>query len=263
MSEIDYQFLPLIGGLAGLLVGMTGVGGGALLTPALLMFYGYEVTTVIATDLIFAAVVKFSTVRSHVRNQLVDWQVLRRLWWGSVPGALFAVYLVNQGYQAANIDWLLPLISVLICFAGCTLLLGRMVQAAQARMRLSQPSKFKKNQPIATVLTGGLLGVLVGMTSIGAGAIGAVILRALYPLRMNPRVLVGSDTVHAIPVALIAGVSYAGVGYVDFALLLSLLLGGIPAALIGAALVGRVQVEFLRNILGLVLLLVGFKLLLV
>jgi len=129
------------------------------------------------------------------------------------------------------------------------------------RLRSTAPVEFKSVQPALTVLAGAILGVLVSLTSIGAGALGAVMLVYLYPFRLTPRKLVGTDLAHAIPLALIAGIGHLAIGNVDFRLLVSLLLGSIPGILIGARLSVYAPEAILRTLIAIILAVVGLKLL--
>ena len=127
------------------------------------------------------------------------------------------------------------------------------LHALGRRLRLAEPGRFKRLQPAATVAASALLGVLVTLTSVGAGALGAVMLMALYPLRMSPARLVGTDLVHAVPLTLLAGLGHLAMGHVQFGLLATLLLGAIPGVLLGARLCGRLPEAWLRSLIAAVL----------
>lgn len=247
------------GALTGFVVGMTGVGGGALMTPILLLFFGVAPTTAIATDLWFAAVTKLVGARIHNGAGQVDWVVVRRLWMGSLPVALGVVLLVSLGNQVERVGWLTKAIGgVVILTATGMLLAPRLLQIARGR-RLGNPAKFKVIQPMMTVLAGAVLGVCVALTSVGAGALGSVMLLYLYPLRMTPHRLVATDLVHAIPLAMVAGLGYLFAGMVDWHMLASLLAGSIPAIVLGSLLARKVSGRWLQVLLALVLLVAGFK----
>lgn len=251
----------LAGALTGFVVGLTGVGGGALMTPILLIVFGVAPVTAIATDLWFAAITKLVGARMHHTNGHVDWQVARRLWLGSLPMALLIVVLVSLGAQFARVEWLTKAVGavVLITVAGL-LAAPRLVAFARGR-RISQPQRFKAMQPVLTVASGAMLGLCVALTSVGAGALGSVMLLYLYPLRMTPHRLVATDMVHAIPLAVMAGLGYLFAGMVDGWMLASLLVGSIPAVISGSLLAGKITGRWLQIALALVLMAAGVKVL--
>lgn len=251
----------LAGALTGFVVGLTGVGGGALMTPILLIFFGVSPTTAIATDLWFAAITKLAGARVHHTNGNVDWQVAKRLWLGSLPMALLIVVIVSLGAQVAKVDWLTKAIGIVVLITAIGLLIApRLVAYARGR-RIGQPERFKAIQPALTVMSGGVLGLCVALTSVGAGALGSVILLYLYPLRMTPHRLVATDIVHAIPLAVVAGLGYLFAGLVDWWMLASLLVGSIPTVLLGSLLAGKISGRWVQIALALVLVAAGIKVL--
>jgi uncharacterized membrane protein YfcA len=223
----------IAGACTGLVVGLTGVGGGALMTPILLLVFGVSPATAVATDLWFAAITKLVAVPVHHRGGHVDWQVVRRLWAGSLPVALGVVVLVSLGAAVARVDGLTKAIGVVIMITAVGLLLGPWLNALARGRRIADPERFKRRQPALTVAGGACLGLLVALTSVGAGALGTVLLLALYPLRMTPHRLVATDLAHAIPLAVVAGSGYLIMGLVDGFMLASMLVGSIPAVLAG------------------------------
>lgn len=251
----------LAGALTGFVVGMTGVGGGALMTPILLIFFGVSPTTAIATDLWFAAITKLVGARVHHTNGNVDWQVAKRLWLGSLPMALLIVVIVSLGAQVAKVDWLTKAIGVVVLITAIGLLVApNLVAYAQGRP-IGQPARFKAIQPALTVVSGGILGLCVALTSVGAGALGSVMLLYLYPLRMTPHRLVATDIVHAIPLAVVAGLGYLFAGVLDWWMLASLLVGSVPTVLLGSLLAGKIPGRAVQNALALVLMAAGVKVL--
>ena len=258
---IDSAFATA-GALTGFVVGLTGVGGGALMTPILLIFFGVAPTTAIATDLWFAVVTKLVATQIHNRGGQVDWGIVKRLWLGSLPVAIATVTLVSLGLKVQKIDWLTTAIGIVVVITAIGILFApRLLQMARER-RLGNPEQFKKAQPTLTVLGGAILGVCVALTSVGAGALGSVMLLFLYPLRMTPHRLVATGIVHAIPLAMVAGMGYLIAGLVDWPMLGSLLVGSIPAVIIGGLLAQRIAGRGLQIVLALVLILVGLKTLL-
>ena len=255
---IDPAF-AIAGATTGFVVGLTGVGGGALMTPILLIVFGVAPQTAVATDLWFAAITKVVAVPLHHRKGQVDWQVVRRMWLGSLPVALVVVALVAFGGKVGRIDWLAKAVGVVVMVAAVGLLVAPALQARMRDRRIGDPERFKRRQPALTVAAGAVLGVLVALTSVGAGALGTVMLLAIYPLRMTPHRLVATDIAHAIPLAVVAGSGYLVAGLVDGSMLASLLLGSIPAVLVGSAIALRVHARWLRVALALVLAAVAVK----
>lgn len=249
----------IAGAATGFVVGLTGVGGGALMTPILLLFFGVAPQTAIATDLWFAAITKLVAVPLHHRKGQVDWQVVRRLWLGSLPVALGTVAFVAAHGAVGRIDWLTRAVGAVVLVAAVGIIAGPALQAWMRARRIEAPERFKRQQPLLSALAGGLLGLLVALTSVGAGALGSVMMVAIYPLRMTPQRLVATDIAHAIPLALIAGSGYLVAGLVDGRMLLSMLVGSVPAVLAGSALALRLHARWLRVALAAVLALVALK----
>lgn len=258
MIDVAYA---LAGALTGFVVGLTGVGGGALMTPILLIFFGVSPTTAIATDLWFAAITKLVGARVHHTNGNVDWQVAKRLWLGSLPVALLIVVIVTLGAQVAKVDWLTKTIGIVVLITAIGLLVAPKLVAYARGRRIGQPERFKAAQPALTVMSGGVLGLCVALTSVGAGALGSVMLLYLYPLRMTPHRLVATDIVHAIPLAVVAGLGYLFAGMVDWWMLSSLLVGSIPTVLLGSLLAGKIPGRAVQLALALALLAAGVKVL--
>lgn len=252
----------IAGAATGFVVGLTGVGGGALMTPILLLVFGVAPQTAVATDLWFAALTKCAALPMHQRGGRVDWQVVRRMWLGSLPVALLTVALVSAGAKVGRVDWLTRAVGVAVLIAAAGLLLAPMLQRHMRERRIAMPERFKARQPALTVGAGALLGALVALTSVGAGALGTVLMLALYPLRMTPQRLVATDIAHAIPLAMVAGTGYLLSGLVHGSMLLGMLVGSVPAVLLGSALAGRLGASWLRGAIALVLALVACKTLL-
>lgn len=233
-----------------------------MMTPILLIFFGVSPTTAIATDLWFAAITKLVGARVHHTNGNVDWQVAKRLWLGSLPMALLIVVIVSLGAQVAKVDWLTKAIGFVVLITAIGLLIAPKLVAYARGRRIGQPERFKAVQPALTVVSGGVLGLCVALTSVGAGALGSVMLLYLYPLRMTPHRLVATDIVHAIPLAVVAGLGYLFAGMVDWWMLASLLVGSIPTVLLGSLLAGKIPGRGIQIALALVLVAAGIKVLL-
>ena len=244
--------LVLAGFATGLLVGLTGVGGGSLLTPLLLIF-GMAPLTAVGTDLWVAAATKVVATRVHQSGGLIDWQVVLRLWSGSVPASGLMFLLMKAGIFSLQIDVFRNVIAVVVLLTALILVLQKRLHALGERFRLTELKTFETIQPVLTVAAGVILGSLVTLTSIGAGALGAVILMYLYPLRLTPSRLIATDIAHAIPLTLIAGFGHFLLGHVDFDLMGQLLLGSVPGVLLGAVLSSRLPQKMLRGLLAVVL----------
>jgi uncharacterized membrane protein YfcA len=250
------------GALTGFVVGMTGVGGGSLMTPILILLLGVAPTTAVGTDLMFATITKLVAVKVHGSMGTIDWQIVKRLAWGSIPAALVTLAvmrLLTLDKSAGEV--IMPTLGVALLLTAVAMLFKRRLHQVGQRFRTATPETFKRIQPVLTVLAGAILGVLVTLTSIGAGALGTVMLVYLYPLRLTPLRLVGTDLAHAIPVALIAGLGHLAMGNIDFGLLGWLLLGSLPGVWFGSHFSARAPEKIVRNAIAIVLLLVGARIL--
>ena len=257
---MDWRLI-LSGALVGLLVGATGVGGGALMTPLLLLLFGVAPMAAVGTDLWFAAITKAFAAPVHHRHRLIDWQVVRRLWLGSLPAStLTLLWLWSHDVEEEHMAMVKSAVAVAVLVTVVAMLFQKRLHEVGRRFRITEGSAFKAAQRPLTVAAGALLGLLVTATSVGAGALGAVMLVYLYPLRLTPPRLIATDIVHALPLALFAGIGHLLLGHVDGALLLNLLIGSVPAVMLGAALSARMPHSVLRWVLMAVLLAVGIKL---
>jgi uncharacterized membrane protein YfcA len=254
--------LIFAGFLVGLIVGATGVGGGALMTPILLLIFGIAPVAAIGTDLYFAGLTKLAAGKIHHQKALIDWAVVKLLWIGSLPSSAAVLLLMRLGFFQIDVSFLKHAIGVAILITVVGLIFHSTFQRIGRGLRLQNEVHFKRWQPMLTIAAGALLGFLVTLTSVGAGAIGAVLLTYLYPLRLTPARLIATDIVHAIPLALFAGTGHLLMGNVDFMLLGWLLLGSIPGVIIGAKLSTVLPQIVLRYLLATVLTASAVKLLL-
>lgn len=253
--------LVVAGAITGFVVGLTGVGGGALMTPLLLLLFGVAPLTAVGTDLWFAAITKMFATRVHHNHGLIDWQVVRRLWLGSLSASVLTLVWMRLNPVDENaVSMLKTAIAAAVLLTAVGIVFQKPLQALGRKLRKTDAEHFKAWQPGLTVVAGAVLGVLVTLTSVGAGALGAVFLAYLYPLRLTPPRLIATDIVHAIPLALFAGTGHLLMGNVNFGLLGNLLLGSVPAVILGAMLSTRLPHAVLRVALAVVLLAVGAKL---
>jgi hypothetical protein len=251
----------LAGGLTGLLVGLTGVGGGALMTPLLLLLFGVAPLSAVGTDLWMAAITKVLATRVHHAHALIDWQVVRRLWTGSLTAsAATLLWMKIHPVNASSIVLMKSAIAGAVLLTAVGLVFQKPLHELGRRSRLTSTERFKRLQAPLTVLAGAVVGALVTLTSVGAGALGTVFLAYLYPLRLTPPRLVATDIVHAIPLALFAGLGHLWNGDVDFLLLGTLLLGSVPGVIAGSLLSVRIPHAVLRGVLAVVLGFVGLNL---
>jgi len=255
------EMLIVAGAFTGFLVGLTGVGGGALMTPLLLLVFGVAPLSAVGTDLWFAATTKLFATRVHHNHGLIEWSIVKRLWLGSLTtSALTLVWMKMHPVDETAVSLLKTAIAAAVFVTALGLLFQRPLHALGRRLRTSNGLYFKSVQTPLTVLAGAVLGILVTLTSVGAGALGAVFLAYIYPIRLTPPRLIATDIVHAIPLAIFAGLGHLLIGNVNFGLLGNLLIGSIPAVIIGALLSARLPHVFLRGALAVVLLSIALKL---
>jgi uncharacterized membrane protein YfcA len=256
MQAIDPHF-AIAGFLVGALVGVTGVGGGSLMTPILILLFGVSPATAVGTDLLFAAATKTVGSFVHGFNRTIDWRIVLRLAAGSIPGAVFALAVLsslNMGAGGAR-HVITVVLSVTLMLTAAALI-GRNELSALYASRLAKLDD--RSIAVLTVIMGAVLGVLVTSSSVGAGAIGVTALVMLYP-RISTAQIVGSDIAHAVPLTLVAGLGHGAMGSLDMAVLASLLVGSIPGIFVGSSLSARVPDVALRYVLAAVLILVGAR----
>lgn len=255
--------LVLSGALTGFLVGLTGVGGGALMTPVLLIFFQIPPLSAIGTDLWFSAITKIFAGNVGYKKNLIDWNILKYMWLGSISAsALTLIFIRLYSIDEVYLVNLKLLVAIVVLFTAITMFFQKYFHLVGLKYRLTDVDHFKKLQKPLTIVAGSILGITVTLTSIGAGALGAVMLAYLYPIRLTAPKLIATDIVHAIPLALFAGIGHLIVGNVDFVLLLNLLLGSIPAVILGAHLSSKLPHMLLKKILATILLAIAIKLLL-
>jgi uncharacterized membrane protein YfcA len=244
----------LLGLLAGVLVGLTGVGGGSLVTPVLALF-GIPTASAVGTDLVFAAITKSCGTVVHRARRSVDWRIVGLLAAGSCPAAALTVAMLAFGDLHITGQLIKGTLALALILTGLSLCLDRERVAGFAR-RLG--GRLRPLRPASTVAAGGVLGVLVTLSSVGAGALGATFLTLLYP-RLDARRIAGTDIAHAVPLTLIAGFGHFRLGNVDGALLASLLVGSVPGIVLASLLAGRLPERTVRTVLALVLMAVGAR----
>ena len=255
---------PLAGFGVGILVGLTGVGGGSLMAPIMILLFGIAPATAVGTDLWFAAITKSFGGIVHHRQGGVDGQVLKRLCIGSLPAAIITLFILwyHGSSPIKNGVILNTLGGVLILTAIATLFRHRFVEWSRG-YQIDRGHQRHNWQARLTILAGGILGILVTLTSVGAGALGVTMILCLYPLRMNAKRLVATDIVHAVPLTIVGGIGNYFMGNVNWPLLASLLLGSIPGIIVGSLSTRWIPEAGLRVTLAVVLAIVGVKMMLV
>jgi len=251
-----YVFAGLV---VGLMVGLTGVGGGSLMTPLLILLFGQAPGVAVGTDLWFAAVTKIAATASFGFSRRVDWRIVGRLALGSTPGAAGAIVWVATAYSPPAVDHLIlrALGVMLVITAVAMVLHGPLRHFGRSR----SPERPVRWQLPLTVATGILIGVTIALTSVGAGALGTVALAWLYPRRLPPDRLVATDIAHALPVTVIAGIGHAALGHVNLPVLAYLLIGSIPGILLASRIVIRLPQVITRTLIAVMLLLAAGRIL--
>ena len=253
----------LAGFLVGSIVGLTGVGGGSLMTPLLIFFFGIKPYLAVGTDLLYAACTKMGGTLKFARAKRIDWPVVARLCAGSLPASLLTLYALKQ-WGTANADVQALMTSTL----GCALLLTAAATLYKAlRGKVSPKAIVLGEEAIALqprhwslpLLFGALIGSLVTLTSVGAGAIGVTVLMLLYPKLPLSRI-VAADIAYAVPLTLVAGLGHASLGSVDWSMLALLLSGSLPGIWVGSHLMHKTPERLIRTILSLLLAYAGVKL---
>lgn len=260
MHDIAFVFA---GFFVGLVVGLTGVGGGSLMTPLLIFGFGVKPYLAIGTDLLFAAVTKFGGSLGLARSRAIDWPIVGLLSAGSIPAALVTITILHRvgpASPAVQAVMTTTLGAALLLTAAATLykaIKGKSAPRhleATALAQASRPAHWA--QPVAF---GAVIGVLVSLTSVGAGAIGVTVLMLLYPALPLPRII-AADIAYAVPLTLVAGLGHASIGSVDWSLLGTLLIGSLPGIWIGSRLVRVAPDRLIRSLLSVLLAYAGARL---
>jgi uncharacterized membrane protein YfcA len=255
---MDLSFVAS-GFAVGLLVGMTGVGGGSLMTPILTLLFGVSPSVAVGTDLAFASVTKTAGTLTHRLRGTVRWGIVRLLCLGAVPAAVAAAVALKQ-FGALDRE-----IGQFIRYSIAGSVMLTVVAILFRRKMLNWINAHPEYQPqgralaTATVISGAVLGTLVTISSIGAGAVGATLLVMLYP-RLSPAEVAGTDIAYAVPLTAVAAVGHWWLGSIDWMLLLTLLVGSVPGITIGSWFARAVPERVLRGLLAATLMGVAAKL---
>lgn len=253
---MEFLLYAISGALVGFIVGLTGIGGGSLMTPLLLLF-GIPPHIAVGTDLLYAAITKASGVVAHHKQKTIKWPVTITMALGSIPAAIitgialsffFGDYEQYTGIITTSLGVMLVITATLLIFRK------KLQIFANAQADAGTGSPLQRHKASLTLAMGALLGVFVTLSSVGAGAIGTAILLVLYPKLKSVQV-VGTDLAHAVPLTLIGGFVHMGLGNVDYSLLFALLIGSIPAIHLGSKVGSKIPENILRQ--GLAALLMG------
>ena len=253
VATMDWLY-PLSGFVVGAIVGLTGMGGGSLMTPLLILLFGVHPLTAVGTDLLYAAVTKTVGTAIHSKKGNVDWRVAGLLAAGSVPTTVLTIWVLSRVPKQSPTTATIISMSMgvaLIIAAVAIFLRGRIRDYALARA--DNPTRTRYSGPI-TVVFGAVLGVLVSLCSVGAGALGVAVLFFLYPRLPPVRI------VDAVPLTLVAGLGHWLIGSVDWYIVGALLLGSLPGISIGSHVAARISDRFLLPVLASILVLIGLRL---
>lgn len=256
MFSIDPLY-SLSGFVVGIIVGLTGVGGGSLMTPLLILLFNIHPATAVGTDLLFAAVTKTAGSAMHGLNRNVEWGLVLKLGIGSVSASALTLWaMAGVSTDPAMTRLISQLLGAMLLLTALTLFLRPWLTGFARAHRELDP----RTQTLVTIGIGAVIGALVSVSSVGAGAIGVTALMLLYP-RLSVLRVVATDVAHAVPLTAVAGMGHWAIGNVDGGMLASLLVGSVPGILLASYFSPRVSERALRILLGSVLLLVGARLL--
>ncbi len=245
----------------GMLVGLTGVGGGSLMTPLLTLLFGINPSVAVGTDLAFASITKSAGTLTHRLRNTVHWDIVKRLCMGALPAALVATLALK--YYGALDKQIGQIIRYTIAFSVMLTVIAIIFRGRMQAWMQAHPSRqfHGRKQVIATIVAGAAIGVLVTVSSIGAGAVGATILVLLYP-KLSPAEIAGTDIAYAVPLTAIAAFGHWWLGSIHWELLFTLLIGSVPGITLGSLVARSVPEKFLRGLLATTLTGVAAKLVL-
>lgn len=255
---MDFSY-SVSGFAVGTIVGLTGVGGGSLMTPLLVLLFGVAPATAVGTDLLYAAFTKAGGTVAHARQGHVHWRITGLLALGSIPAAGLTVLALSQLHaDTASMGKAISVgLGLALLLTATAIFFARRLRALAERT--PDTAWHRQHRDGVTVAVGALIGTLVAISSVGAGALGVAALFFLYP-HLAPKNIVGSDVAHAVPLTLVAGLGHWWMGSVDWALLGALLVGSLPGILLGSQLSAKVPEHLLRRLLASMLVLIGAKL---
>ena len=255
--ELAYSFAGLV---VGFIVGLTGIGGGALMTPILIVGFGINPAVAVSTDLLYAAVTKMGGVWPYAKKKLVNWQVVIAMLIGSVPGALVTLWLLSGIEKPETLEHLINLtLGVSLVLTSIAVFLRNRIRSFVIELDAPRLKAIGRSwrMPV-TSLAGFVLGMLVTLSSVGAGALGTALLILLFP-HMTMPMIVATDLVHAVVLTGVAGMGHWQLGNVDMTLLVYLLVGSLPGVYLGGHLGSRLSPKFMQPLMGSLLLVIGLR----
>ena len=252
----------LCGLIVGALVGLTGVGGGSLMTPVLVLVFGQPAAVAVGTDLMFSASTKLVATASFGFSRRVDWRIVGRLAIGSVPATAAVILWFWFDHRPPGVvDQLISqCLAVILALAAVAVLLQDPLRRLGLSFAAAWLSNAERHKIALTMAAGALLGVAVTMTSVGAGALGVAVLVALYPLRLPSDRLVATDIAHALPITAIAAAGHAVLGHVNLRVLACLLVGSIPGVILATRATIRLPPQLTRTLIAIMLAFVSERL---
>jgi uncharacterized membrane protein YfcA len=249
--QIDL-YKTLAGAIVGFVIGLTGMGGGALMTPVLVLLFGVNPGSAVSADVVTSLVLKPFGGGVHIRRRTVNWRLVQWLMVGSVPCAFLGAYLLDQVVGTDNKDAIKSILGWVLLVAASAILAKLVLQARRHEAPVSQMMDPRLVRPIPTILVGAVGGLVVGMTSVGSGSLIIVMLMLMYPL-LSGREMVGTDLVQAIPLVAAAALGHMLFGTLDVSIITSVLIGAIPAVMLGAHVSSRSADRYIRPVLVAVL----------
>ncbi len=259
---MDFNLYYTIAGFTvGFIIGMTGVGGGSLMTPILVLGFGISPTVAVGTDLLYAAVTKSGGILFHHKQHNINWAIVRRLAMGSIPATIVAIFLLKK-LQAEGINYdniITTTLSIALILTSLVLIFRtRIINISKQESLAGMRAIHNKIRKPMTGVFGAMIGTLVTLSSVGAGALGTAILFLLHP-GMRTIQIIGTDLAHAVPITLIAGLGHLHIGTVDLMLLLGLLIGSLPGIYLGTRVASILPDHVIRPLLAGMLFLIGIK----
>jgi uncharacterized membrane protein YfcA len=245
-------YKTLAGVIVGFVIGLTGMGGGALMTPVLVLFFGVNPGSAVSADVVTSLVLKPFGGGVHIRRKTVNWRLVQWLVVGSVPCAFFGAYLLDQVVGTDNKDTIKEILGWVLLVAAAAILAKLVLQSRRREPPVSQMMDPRLVRPIPTIIVGAVGGLVVGMTSVGSGSLIIVMLMLMYPL-LSGREMVGTDLVQAIPLVAAAALGHVLFGTLDISIITSVLIGAIPAVIVGAHVSSKSADRYIRPVLVVVL----------
>jgi uncharacterized membrane protein YfcA len=245
-------YKTIAGVIVGFIIGLTGMGGGALMTPVLVLMFGVSPGTAVSADVVTSLLLKPFGGGVHIRRGTVNWRLVRWLMAGSMPAAFVGAYLLHRVVGEQNGHAIKTILGYVLIAAAAAIVAKLLIQAHRKQATVSASMDPRLVRPVPTLVVGAVGGAIVGMTSVGSGSLMIVALMLMYPL-LPAREMVGTDLVQAIPLVGAAALGHYLFGSLDVSVIASVLIGAIPAVVVGAHFSSRGADQYIRPILALIL----------